>query len=412
MLQKFGAILILFTIVLYSGCMSMGLGTNTNNLSPGQIVSDDKTYISGRISIDIPQNDLPPEPYRTVILGLKKKGAPENESAIIMEIKLDEIFYKSLDKGVYEIKSISYFLLKSETKPSENNFVSINIRTEQAELDLSDTDFAYLGDIKLTGKKNQYNNPQRTALIINDIENHQNTTSHWLFDEKGNSVPALDISDSLSNMVIMESSFPTNSIGYKMPRQIEEYINYFEDTFSPLTSSDKIAFVSIDNNFASWKIVNQMEDYARKEFDAATIDQALIESTIMEYPTSIYVSNSDVDIHRGSIRITESFDDSFDTKAIKMANELGVDKLYILYHITGISYDSYDPKNKKMGLVLNLRGRLYSTDQEKCIGESIILKDSPIPLLSISGYENASYEAEVKLYDQISKGIVEALYNR
>lgn len=409
--KKYGIVLIISFALILPGCMSFFM--ESDNLQPGQLKSVENSYITGSIQIDIPEENTPPAPYRTAILGLEKLDVAEENSAIFVTINLNESFYKSIPKGRYDVKSLSYFIVQKPLNNPGISLNSVNVRINRVEIDLTRSDFAYLGDLHISGRINAYGNPQRSGESLDKYDGYNQSTAGWLLDDKGDSVPLLNKSEAFDKMMLLEDSFPTTAIGYNIKVENGAYIECEENQNLPIPSTSSMAFVTVDTNHASREIIMRMEEYAIAEFNAAVKSQEFIKSHLPEYPAILYADNFTLEgTNFASFKSSESYDEAFDSKAMELAELLGVDYLYILYHINGISFETNDSTFIKKGLVLNMRGRLFSVEENKSVAYSLIFEKENIPVVSLENEVSLVLETEESIYQRIATGIVDGLFGQ
>lgn len=404
-------VLIISFMFILPGCISFHM--DSDNLQPGQLKTDEESYITGSIQIDVPDENKPPANYRTAIIGLERQDVPQEKSYIFVTVNLNEAFYKSVPKGKYHVKSLSYFILQKPLSNAGISLNSVNIAINQVEVDLTESDFSYLGDLHLSGRINAYGNSQRSGESIDKYERYNKSTAGWLLDNKGYSVPLVNKSEIFDNMMLLEESFPTTTIGYNLKVNKSAYIECGEAENLPIPSQSSMAFVSVDTNYATKEIVMRMEEYAIAEFNTSIKNQEFIKSRLPEYPAILYADNFTFDgTVLGSFESSESYDESFDSRALELVELLGVDYLFILYHINGISYDTNDPGFMKKGLVLNMRGRLFSAEEKESMAYSLIIEKEETPVITLENEASLVQQAEESMYQRIATGIVDGLYGR
>lgn len=394
--------------ILLSGCLSIPTGMPiSENLQPGQFVSDQLCFVTGKIQIDIPDENMPSEQYKDIILGLEKEeGSPE-----ILSVKLNEVFYKSIPKGKYKLRSLTYSIIKKPLNGAGIVLLPVNVSIENVEIDLSATDFAYLGDLHLTGRKNSYGNIQRSTELKDNSSEYNQLTLGWLLDENGAPVQPENESSVFSGIQTLEGAFPTIAEGYEIKAKEIKYIETEQGNNTTIDPAAKVAFVGVDDNFATREILKTMDHLALGKYNGEVLIQNKIQSLLPEYPALIYADNFTAEKQSiGSFTTSEKYDESFDAKAIELGETLGVDYLYILYHINGITYNTNDPSYQKQGLAIQMRGRLFSVNEKKSIAYSLIQEKEEIP--SITGIIGPDIyrKAEQTMFSRIAEGVVEGLF--
>ncbi len=390
-----------------TGCMSM----NTENLAPGQQVSDEIVYITGKVSINIPEKNIPPEKYRAAALILSKELENGEEVIEYLEIQQNEVFYKSLPRGRYEVKGISYFIQEKPIDALGIQLAAINVYATESELDLINSDFAYLGDMVLTYEENPYGNYDRVALINDQIDGIEVLTEGWLMDGQGQSVKPMDISASMETMELMEEPFPITTTGYKFKGKTKQYFVPEDEDFQGIPADARIAFLSVDDNYATWNIVNKMDSYAQSEYKADIYSQKELMNTLTPYPSVIYEDNFKTEGTFTGVSFTEDYNEDFDKTALELAEKMDLDYLYILYHIMGCTYDTRSPgRLGKNGIYMTVHGRLFDVKNSSFAGDSYVKKKENIPLLSFASADEKAEKAEEKLFGIIAEEIVDALY--
>ncbi|MDC7239035.1 MAG: hypothetical protein PQJ50_01615 [Spirochaetales bacterium] len=393
------AALTAITATLLTACISMG-----EMIPVGQVAETDSCYLVGRVNIDLPEEDRAPEKQDFIMLSFEEVTEKGESVPVIKDVPRNGEFYIELPKGKYNLKVITYLYMSDyETnaiKLGNSKMLAFsNVYTINSPLDLSSSQMAYIGDISLTNTKNAYGFTQQSVVVDNKYDEIKAITEGWLLDESGSSVTPENLSSQLAEAYGLADPYNhvLENMVYKFPKDVEfQTIDGQEYDFD---RSKSMAIVCVDNDYGTWRLVHEMEDYAVEQYGANIMGADEITEKLPQYPAYMYLSDD-----------SEDDELTFNNEIVDLYTAMGVtlDVDYMMTVNKQIGFTSNNSSGQKGQDGLLMRANIFDVEKGEfaALAVSGVRKKEEGLLGSVLSTETT----EDKIMEELTENFIDQLY--
>ncbi|MDC7239038.1 MAG: hypothetical protein PQJ50_01630 [Spirochaetales bacterium] len=387
-------------LLMLSSCMSMG-----KMVPQGQTANSESCYLVGRVMMDLPEESTPPEKMDYMSLVFEGISGEMEGKGIFKDVPRNDDFYIELPKGEYRLRTISYMTMvpltsNAITIGSSSELAVGNIHTINGNLDLRSSQMSYIGDIHIGQRKNAYGITENAIAVKNNYDHMVSLSEGWLMDQGGMSVTPDNLSSQLSTAYILTD--PYNRMlfnrNFKFPKAIN--LQTIDGEKFSLENGKSVAILPIDNDYSSWIVSGEMEQYAADKYNANVLYSSEFTSKIPQYPAYMYTG------HDSEATIEDLYSTDLSDLYVTIGVSLGVDYLYTVNKVVG--YTASYSRGKKTQEGVMLRSSLFDVNKGEII--AVAQKGISKKEQGLLGSVVSSESHEDKLFRDLSESLIDQLY--